>query len=349
MERPHNISRVLHKLEHLSMVRMALILKDNPEFRPAFDFRKYDIMLPSDKVLSSMNIPQLLKKKLLVYVRYLAVECREWICLHSMYLKNSAVDQFPNIRWRWDGRIDRQKTAEAILRAGSVSTRHRFQLACGYCLKEDILSVWNELSEEQRKKESQKRPASRWIPWIFDGEREGWPKSAEDPIFRDLLYEPLLNPVGVRRLLEFLPPQERRPCLLEYLSYNGSLGQICASNPIDLHYDLHEDEISENFSVIALLSYYHWTTQSEFFALKDQLFPFLAESQFSLFTLLAIVRISFSFVDECYVNLLKEFWRGSPVHLKEHYRNIWTDENNFEAIPNWRKIMGPLVFQMLEI
>ncbi|GIX76093.1 hypothetical protein CEXT_460911 [Caerostris extrusa] len=155
-------------------------------------------MLPSDKVLSSMNIPQLLMENLIVYVRYIAVECREWISVHAMYLEGYALDQFPNIHWRWDGRIDRQKTAEAILRAGSASIEHRFRLACGYCFKEDILSLWNEMSEEQREKESQKSLTSRWIQWILHEERDGWPKSSEDPIFRDLLYEPLLNSVGVR-------------------------------------------------------------------------------------------------------------------------------------------------------
>ncbi|GIX76094.1 hypothetical protein CEXT_460921 [Caerostris extrusa] len=345
MARPPNISRVLYKLEHLSLIRIALILKDTPEFRPVFDFREYDAMLSLKIVFPSMNIPELLEKKLLDYVRYLAVECRVWIRSHSMYLKGCALDQFPNIRWRWDGRMDRQKTAEAIVRAGSVNTRHRFQLACGYCLKEDILSVWNELSEEQRKEESQKSPAGRWIPWILDGEREGWPKSAEDPIFQGLLFEPYLNPVGVRRLLEFLPPQERRPCLLEYLSHKGSLAPIYTLNQTDLHYNLHEDE---NFNVMALLSYYHWATQSEFLTLKDQLYPFLTESQFSMFTFLAIVRISFSSVDECYVNLFKEFWRGSPDHLKENCKNILVDDNFFETLPDGRKILVPFVFQMLE-
>ncbi|GIY00177.1 uncharacterized protein CDAR_20091 [Caerostris darwini] len=349
MERPLNILRVIHKLEHLSLIRIALILKDTPEFRPAFDFHEDDIMLPSDKVFSSMNIPQLLKENLLVYVRYLAVECREWISLHAVYLKGYALDQFPNIRWRWDGRIDRQKTAEAILRAGSASTKHRFRLACGYCFKEDILSLWNEMSEEQREKESQKSLTRQWIQWILHEERDGWPKSSEDPIFRDLLYEPLLNSVGVRRLLEFLPPQERRPCLLEYLNDNGCLVSICTANNIDLHYDLRIDEIFETFCIMALLAYYHWTTQSEFLTLKDQLYPFLEENTFCMFTLLAIVRIRFSCVDEYYVNLFKEFWRGSPAHLKEHCRKIWTDENIFEAVRDWGENMVPLAFQMLEI
>ncbi|GIY00176.1 hypothetical protein CDAR_20081 [Caerostris darwini] len=118
MEETLNISPVLHKLEYLSLIRIALNLQANAEFRRAFDFRAdygeddgriNDIALPSDKALSSMNIPQLLKKELLVHVRYLALEFREWLILHCLYLKDYALDQFPNICWKWDGRIDRQQ------------------------------------------------------------------------------------------------------------------------------------------------------------------------------------------------------------------------------------------------
>ncbi|GFV71620.1 uncharacterized protein TNCV_3534111 [Trichonephila clavipes] len=55
-----------------------------------------------------------------------------------------------NLRWILLGTIDAKKTAEAAIKDDNLPVTKRYEIACIYCLKEEILMLWNELSETNK-------------------------------------------------------------------------------------------------------------------------------------------------------------------------------------------------------
>ncbi|GIX76082.1 hypothetical protein CEXT_460851 [Caerostris extrusa] len=229
-----------------------------------------EIVLTSHKVVSELYIPYTLKEDLLNCIGHLLAEFKQWVFSYIFFFDEQPMVQFTNMCWKSSGIIDVQKTTRAILKDESVAIKQRFRLACVSGLRDDICSLWNEMSEKQRKKESQ-FPVTKWIPFLFDNKAEAL-KMWEHPTLQNLLsLEDVWSSPTVRRLLQFVRPEERRAGFLFFLNSEEG-GQLL---DIDLFYELDELgkwEATEYFYLIVLSFYFHWSMRNELINLTDKLF-----------------------------------------------------------------------------
>ncbi|GFV46381.1 ANK_REP_REGION domain-containing protein [Trichonephila clavipes] len=54
------------------------------------------------------------------------------------------------LSWTLLGKIDAKKTAEAVIKDGNLPITKRYEIACTYCLEDEIRMLWSELPETDR-------------------------------------------------------------------------------------------------------------------------------------------------------------------------------------------------------
>ncbi|GIY39372.1 hypothetical protein CDAR_466681 [Caerostris darwini] len=295
---------VMHSLKHLSLVRVVLTLINNDAVRGVFNScnfsdeegKRNKIVLTSQKVVSELHIPYTLKEDLVNYIGYLLAEFKEWVLSYIFYFDKQPKVQFTNMCWKSIGRIDVQKRTRAILEDESVAIEQRFRLACVSRLRDDICSLWNEMSEKQRNKESQ-FPVTQWVPLQFCDKADAlnlW----ENPILQDLLSgEDFWSSTTVHRLLQLVSPEERRAGFLLFLTSDEG-GEL---HDMDLFHALDEEgqwEVTEYFYLIVLSFYFHWSLRNPLMNPKDKLFASFGVCELTFLARYVLCRIGTTYMDE---------------------------------------------------
>ncbi|GBN63645.1 hypothetical protein AVEN_80617-1 [Araneus ventricosus] len=106
-----------------------------------------------DKV-SKLELPKLLTKQVIDVVYPIGVEIRRWKESHEEIFIVS-IEDINVLDWvkpcfTTAGTIDDKKTAEELLRCDALSVRHRYEVACFYCLEYYIPLLWEELPGEMK-------------------------------------------------------------------------------------------------------------------------------------------------------------------------------------------------------
>ncbi|GFS73389.1 ANK_REP_REGION domain-containing protein [Trichonephila clavipes] len=71
--------------------------------------------------------------------------------IHHLYDNDYLPSPFMSIlSWTLLGTIDAKKTAEAVIKDDNLPITKRYEIACTYCLKDEILMLWNELPETDK-------------------------------------------------------------------------------------------------------------------------------------------------------------------------------------------------------
>ncbi|GFX28465.1 hypothetical protein TNCV_1152741 [Trichonephila clavipes] len=71
--------------------------------------------------------------------------------IQHMYSNDYLPSHFMSIlSWTSLGTIDAKKTAEAVIKDENLPVTKRYEIACTYCLKDEILKLWRELSETNK-------------------------------------------------------------------------------------------------------------------------------------------------------------------------------------------------------
>ncbi|GBN51233.1 hypothetical protein AVEN_14051-1 [Araneus ventricosus] len=110
-----------------------------------------------DKMLK-LELPKSLTKQMIDIVRPIGLEIRRWKKFHQDFFHEGLFQSSEEIClpasaklcWTTAGRIDNKKTAEELVCCGGLDLRNRYELACLYCLEDDIPLLWAELPEEQK-------------------------------------------------------------------------------------------------------------------------------------------------------------------------------------------------------
>lgn len=97
--------------------------------------------------VSQLPLPELLKKKTLSFIRHIGIEILNWIEYHCDKLGFNI--GIPDVfYWIPRGAVDKQKTAEVLIRDEGIGITTRYKLACTYCLEESIPDLWNKIPED---------------------------------------------------------------------------------------------------------------------------------------------------------------------------------------------------------
>ncbi|GIY18675.1 hypothetical protein CEXT_6671 [Caerostris extrusa] len=210
----------IHCLQHLALVKVTLTLCKLSDIKRELTWWCYSpeeninrILFTMTKVLSSMDIALLLKKKLLRCFASIVFDYKLFantlsngIHYHRLY----AAEHFRSMCWTPYGAIDAQKSVESLIRNRKIPMDGRFHLACKYCFKEDILSLWNQMPILQQDWFiHMERSDNEWVDWLTEGYTPSWPNSVEDYHFKEIFKQSFLNSTAVQNLLEMLPPVER--------------------------------------------------------------------------------------------------------------------------------------------
>ncbi|GIY49434.1 hypothetical protein CDAR_593741 [Caerostris darwini] len=187
-------------------------------------------------------------------------------------------------------------------------------------MKDDIVTFWNEMTEEKQRQEQQKTPlpymTDDWLLLLmFKEDTTGWPTSSEDDNFQNLLRISRLNSEAALNLLKLLEPEDRRACLLRHLE-NSTSRRI----DMNLYSELDEckrGELLQKNYLSILNTFFSWTSQNVFISLANDFFYLFDKKDFRLCVTDLLFRISRSWLDLSYVNLFKQFWNSSPIHLRE--------------------------------
>ncbi|GFR19880.1 hypothetical protein TNCT_466011 [Trichonephila clavata] len=133
--------------------------------------------LPVSKKISTLPLPNIMKKEVMVSVQFLFIEYNKWFQDHARIL-NTPMNNMKyttnlqsNFHWTQDNKIYRQKTAKAIISDNNIDIRHRFILASFYCFQDDMSSLMGMLNIWQLYSYAAERSFEMlviWIPWLID-------------------------------------------------------------------------------------------------------------------------------------------------------------------------------------
>ncbi|GFS35602.1 hypothetical protein TNIN_349591 [Trichonephila inaurata madagascariensis] len=123
-----------------------------------------------DQKLSTLSLPNIFKEEVTFLVRLLLIETHKWLQDHEPIIKSTT-----NLRnyfhWTQDNKIDRHKTAKAIVADDIIDIRDRFMLASHYCFQENVFSIWEILDNAQQSffQECGFNIARMWANWARNG------------------------------------------------------------------------------------------------------------------------------------------------------------------------------------
>ncbi|GFQ94164.1 ANK_REP_REGION domain-containing protein [Trichonephila clavata] len=98
------------------------------------------------KIDNGLILPNKLKTALHILVNPIGARIKDFVV--NLYGNDYVPSHFMGVlSWTFLGIIDTKKTAKAIISDENLLITKRYEIACTYCLKDEILMLWRELSE----------------------------------------------------------------------------------------------------------------------------------------------------------------------------------------------------------
>ncbi|GFT57165.1 uncharacterized protein NPIL_221731 [Nephila pilipes] len=273
--------------------------------------------------ISSLSIPKPFHNELLTLVRCIRLEIKKWMLKHSRILRCS--EELISFQWKSSGKINYEETAKALIRNEKLDIRTRYALTSFYYLKDDASFLWNKMTRDEKKFFSDDLTSLRiWNPSLerispfefnkiarlimwFDNDIRG----DRTPWYSD-------NYLGLRTLFPKLSMEKK----IEWLRYSVKMQSIDNEDLLFCLAHLGANDEKENLFreyPCQILAYFlDWPLQSEFLEVAEGMWSFVSgRIFFFLLHFIIYERIVKEWNDYDYFHLLREFWRQSPIHLKE--------------------------------
>ncbi|GFY44405.1 uncharacterized protein TNIN_108811 [Trichonephila inaurata madagascariensis] len=256
----------------------------------------------------TFSLPRVLEDKLFVSVRHVCMEIENWFQDHSDILRRSREFQIVTqhlLQWNSRGKIDRVKTAKAMVVADRLPAREKYIMAFEYCFREDLPSLWEQLDTSDKKCVPQMKALCSLEKRVDD---DNWLK---------YVWRGILNPDELRRFFVKLSPLRKEGFLRLAL-----LKKILEYEDFLFCYNCIDAERQETIRKLApsnILEYFlDPPFHDKFLEVSTSLMPYVIHEDF-IYVVHAIIfgRIMPGFKDFDYVTLLKKFWSSAPDHLKK--------------------------------
>ncbi|XP_055948302.1 uncharacterized protein LOC129981479 [Argiope bruennichi] len=236
------------------------------------------------------------------------------------------------LRWKSEGTIDRTETSKQLIRNESIDKRVRFVLASIYFLEQDVLQLWQSMTEEEREniyridfnlavrfwmkclRENAASPWKQWIPEYLSIDQKELRfsnfKNRSRRVRMNLFYNEL-NGLNKKKFLHKLCPYlscDLRVCY--YLTDETERGKIFNNSGYLL--DLKIKDL--------LCFYLDWPLQTLFLDMVDQIWDHLTPECFEhCLCFIVYDKILKCMEDFEYQNLFKDLWNRIPDNYKEQF------------------------------
>lgn len=109
------------------------------------DERKQKWQSIENKVIEKMLqliVPTNLKEEISGYIQTVGLQILQWVVYHLKFC-DFDLNLMNEFCWTPQGTIDKNKTAEVLIRNDSIDIATRYKLARVYCLENGITELWN--------------------------------------------------------------------------------------------------------------------------------------------------------------------------------------------------------------
>nr|GBN06910.1 hypothetical protein AVEN_245632-1 [Araneus ventricosus]GBN06951.1 hypothetical protein AVEN_153667-1 [Araneus ventricosus] len=291
------------------------------------EFRKIESQVTRDitNLISCVS----LQKKLENFIAPLFRELEKWLntCYQSLLVKDETcyviMYNIPQC-WLTDGTIDREKSAKLVVENNNILRINRFMFACTYCSYEDVLNLWELLSETEKDKLQKYSDfvVKQWITWLKSRSNKDWLFCVAWILGTSLWTK---NRCVLKRVLEPLTPAEKSHCLRKVLTgteVSSDFMLFCLS--LMTRYD--QELIFRESPVEVFRCISSWPLRSSFFDIADNLWPYLTQDSFCCILNMLLRQVKNHESD--YFDLLiilKKFWSQSP----HNFQTIAKDDGRF--------------------
>ncbi|CAL1294432.1 unnamed protein product [Larinioides sclopetarius] len=312
------------------------------------------VQLKAVEKMSMVCIPEKLRKRVLDRVWHVSLEICKWIDYHTKnsYLGIEAPDDFC---WTPQGKIDKRKTAETIIRNERIDIRKRYKLACLYCLEDDIRILWEKMRRTTRKAFYNGRDPKLveqhglviyWTYFIQEVPLDHNVFEEHDELSNVCAFQCAAlegNKIATEYFYERLTDDEKKsnivPCI-EYLAMgpNPSTQTYINFPEQDLNDSVYflfsrldeEDrfKVFESYPLLVLKSFLSWPRQKVFMELVGLTWQYLPEKDFGILLLEILSKDLDGYKDYNYRELFLEFWDTSPPS----YKRFINSETSFGGI-----------------
>ncbi|GFT24670.1 uncharacterized protein NPIL_30511 [Nephila pilipes] len=329
----------LHSLLHLTVVKLAMGICHDYEVKKLF--KRLSCYLPYplvpewemliERKASEFGLPHILHNKVIQTVHAMLFDIRKWLPFQfgSMTYEENFVD---SLHWKTDGTIDITKTGKSLLQIGDLTDIVRFQIACSFCLEDDIRILWQKLPEWEKECLSTSHTFSvrshYWIPKL---------KGDEVKVNSEFIFccgNPFPNMVQLKFLLNEMEIDERLEALNNVIlltKMDETDMWLCLLQMI-----IQEQEyFFKKYPYQVLLCLTEWPYLHFFLDAAEHIWPYLSKSAFT--EVLRWIKLRCQDMQHFdYNELFEEFWNRSPADFKEYvnsseeltaYINVATEDD----------------------
>ncbi|GBN10911.1 hypothetical protein AVEN_160382-1 [Araneus ventricosus] len=155
-------------------------------------------------------LPPSLPTEVAKFIRPMYYEVIIWLGEHDLLpekRKGICISFMSWLCWKSNGMIDRVETAKKFVQTGSVDIRDRFIVACNYCLKDEILGLWDTMKKVGINITSRRRINSAvrlWMNLLKEGNTELMNEMIEE-YFRIKCFAKSEIPLRLSSYFRYLP------------------------------------------------------------------------------------------------------------------------------------------------
>ncbi|GFY48932.1 uncharacterized protein TNIN_200521 [Trichonephila inaurata madagascariensis] len=260
-----------------------------------------------DQKLSTLSLPNIFKKEVTFLVRLVCIESDKWVQDHSRITKFTT-SLLHHFHWTQDNKIDRHKTAKAIVADDNIDIRDRFMIASHYCFQEDVFSIWEILDDTQQSffKECDFKMARMWANWAIYQEELDWEEIAR--------YSGC-NGFGLQT---YFPKLKREKRLQKLMSYRRGIWNDYheLKSCLSILDQNEQNEFLKKFPFQVLVLFLDWSLQAKLLDVVELLWTYLSERDFCGFLYLIHYQKRLSnLIGFDYVTLVKKLRKRIPFEF----------------------------------
>ncbi|GFU31050.1 uncharacterized protein TNCV_4468251 [Trichonephila clavipes] len=271
---------------------------------------------------SAFHIPLTLEEDIIALIKPIESEVFDWMEDHDGIF---TIEQECSLKFCFnaDGTVDRVKTADSLIHSKWLNEQMRFVLACQYLSSRDILAFFKKMCRKARSlirlkyseaNENFNVHEENVVRWVQQYKAEKMFES-KSMCWCYICYNWTAASLQSRLLDDLL--EDYCTCLLDQVFEDTNKVHVARFCLFRMSVDRRED-LLKHFPLKVLRIYLCWPCHHFFLDAANKVWNLLPGNHFCcLLHIIICQKIVDLWEDFDYVELLRQFWRRSPDHLKQ--------------------------------